>query len=292
MYEVAAALFQFERTKILIDKMEKNKSYDKAGNKRELYNALVKSYQTDKDCLLLTYPRQRMSTPKKRIIVVTRFTIMKNYDYRHLEEIEVRREDQKMYKFREGITSIMVNGKRVYELKGKILDDLRDNTFNGTNGEDVNNGQEGVADKEFSDAEKANNDDELETAEIFRMETNLFEYETPLCTEFKEFNFLSYKNQIQGPYANYYSNFLDKEEHEDKDKHGLFDDQKRSVCNIRRFKMIKYSFREDEEYVAIKEHEYDDLTSTNEDACHTYQEIFRRMDEGWMVTRAEYKKLK
>ncbi|GJY77209.1 hypothetical protein Tco_0482325 [Tanacetum coccineum] len=44
----------------------------------------------------------RMSTPKKRIIVVTRFTIMKNYDYRHLEEIEVRREDQKLYKFREG----------------------------------------------------------------------------------------------------------------------------------------------------------------------------------------------
>ncbi|GJV36428.1 hypothetical protein Tco_1408905 [Tanacetum coccineum] len=42
-----------------------------------------------------------------------------------------------------------------------------------------------------------------------------------------------------------------------------------------------------EEYVAIKEHEYDDLTGTNEDACHTYQEIFRRMDEGWMVTRAE-----
>ncbi|GJV71163.1 hypothetical protein Tco_1491158, partial [Tanacetum coccineum] len=46
---VAAALSEFERTKILIDKMEKNKSYDKAGNKRELYDALVKSYQTDKD---------------------------------------------------------------------------------------------------------------------------------------------------------------------------------------------------------------------------------------------------
>ncbi|GKA07844.1 putative reverse transcriptase domain-containing protein [Tanacetum coccineum] len=88
-----------------------------------------------------------------------------------------------------GITSIMVNGKRVYELKGKILDDLRDNTFSGTNGEDVikNNGKEGVADKEFFDA---NNDDEQETAKIFRMETNLFEYETPLCAEFKEFNFL------------------------------------------------------------------------------------------------------
>ncbi|GJZ19769.1 hypothetical protein Tco_0556359 [Tanacetum coccineum] len=34
---------------ILIDKMEKNKSYDKADYKRELYNALITSYQTDKD---------------------------------------------------------------------------------------------------------------------------------------------------------------------------------------------------------------------------------------------------
>ncbi|GJW10383.1 hypothetical protein Tco_1576210 [Tanacetum coccineum] len=39
---------------------------------------------------------------KKRIIAVTRLTIMKKYDYGHLEEIEVRREDQKLYKFREG----------------------------------------------------------------------------------------------------------------------------------------------------------------------------------------------
>ncbi|GJX06869.1 hypothetical protein Tco_0194801 [Tanacetum coccineum] len=39
---------------------------------------------------------------KKRIIAVTRLTIMKMYDYGHLEEIEVRREDQKLYKFREG----------------------------------------------------------------------------------------------------------------------------------------------------------------------------------------------
>ncbi|GJZ46526.1 hypothetical protein Tco_0594122 [Tanacetum coccineum] len=51
-----------------------------------------------------------------------------------------------------------------------------------------NNGQEGVADKEFSDAEKGN--DEQEMAEFFRIETNLFDYEAPLYTEFKEFNFL------------------------------------------------------------------------------------------------------
>ncbi|GJT12364.1 hypothetical protein Tco_0859406 [Tanacetum coccineum] len=39
-----------------------------------------------------------------------------------------------------GITSITVNGKAAYELKGKFLDDLRDNAFSGTNGEDVAEG--------------------------------------------------------------------------------------------------------------------------------------------------------
>ncbi|GJX04149.1 hypothetical protein Tco_0190065 [Tanacetum coccineum] len=38
---------------------------------------------------------------RKRIIAVTKLLIMKKYDYGHLEESEVRREDQKLYKFRE-----------------------------------------------------------------------------------------------------------------------------------------------------------------------------------------------
>nr|GEU65071.1 hypothetical protein [Tanacetum cinerariifolium] len=48
-YEAAVTLSEFELTKILIDKMEKNKSFDVADYKRELYNALVKSYNNDKD---------------------------------------------------------------------------------------------------------------------------------------------------------------------------------------------------------------------------------------------------
>ncbi|GKC66971.1 hypothetical protein Tco_1099569, partial [Tanacetum coccineum] len=39
---------------------------------------------------------------RKRIIVVTRLSIMEKYDYGHLEEIKVCQEDQKLYKFREG----------------------------------------------------------------------------------------------------------------------------------------------------------------------------------------------
>ncbi|GKE85752.1 hypothetical protein Tco_1559494, partial [Tanacetum coccineum] len=59
------------------------------------------------------------------------------------------------------------------------------------------------------------------------------------------------------------------------------------MCNMRRFKMIKYLFGQDEEYVAVKEDEYDDLARTSKDACRAYQEIFCMVDEGWMVTRAE-----
>nr|GEY65346.1 hypothetical protein [Tanacetum cinerariifolium] len=38
---------------------------------------------------------------RRRIIIVTRLTIMKKYDYGYLEEIEVRRDDQQLYKFKE-----------------------------------------------------------------------------------------------------------------------------------------------------------------------------------------------
>ncbi|GKA36943.1 hypothetical protein Tco_0723508, partial [Tanacetum coccineum] len=48
-YEAATSLSEFELTKMLVNKMDKNKSYDKTDYKRELYDALIKSYETDKD---------------------------------------------------------------------------------------------------------------------------------------------------------------------------------------------------------------------------------------------------
>ncbi|GJU20589.1 hypothetical protein Tco_1153931 [Tanacetum coccineum] len=75
--------------------------------------------------------------------------------------------------------------------------------------------------------------------------------------------------------------------HEDKEICELFDDHELSVCNIRRFEMIKYSFRDDEEYIAVKEDKYDEFKNTSKEAIHVYREIFRMMDEGWMVTRAK-----
>ncbi|GJY29628.1 hypothetical protein Tco_0405395 [Tanacetum coccineum] len=227
---------------------------------------------------------------------------------------------------------------------------------------------------------------------FFRIETNLFDYETPLCEKFKEFNYLlkiypglltkdiegfktydeykddwiyewnknmpwvhekprtdtgvwsepapivhycklfnykcgysewptcswkedGYYNGVILPGANIVGNTIcyqdlewydalkdnelkdsyeiadhDQEEREyengeDKEKCELFDDHELPVCNIRRFEMIKYSFGDDEEYVAVKEDEYDELTNTRKEAIHAYRDIFRMMNEGWMVTR-------
>ncbi|GJT10730.1 hypothetical protein Tco_0857772 [Tanacetum coccineum] len=58
------------------------------------------------------------------------------------------------------------------------------------------------------------------------------------------------------------------------------------ACNDRDIQEMEEQHKE-EEYVAVKEYEYDGLTRTNEDACHAYQEIFCNMDEGWLVRRAE-----
>ncbi|GJW57819.1 putative ribonuclease H-like domain-containing protein [Tanacetum coccineum] len=48
----------------------------------------------------------------------------------------------------------------------------------------------GDFDNGFSGLEEANNNDEQEISKIFKIETNLFNYETPLCTKFNEFNYL------------------------------------------------------------------------------------------------------
>ncbi|GKF11083.1 hypothetical protein Tco_0049009, partial [Tanacetum coccineum] len=69
-----------------------------------------------------------------------------------------------------GITSITVNGKNAYELKGKFMDDLHNNAFSGINWKDA-------SDKE-------------EIVEIFKIETDVFDYETPLCLAFNEYNYL------------------------------------------------------------------------------------------------------
>ncbi|GJY02057.1 putative reverse transcriptase domain-containing protein, partial [Tanacetum coccineum] len=236
---------------------------------------------------------------------------------------------------------------------------------------------------ELTDEESSDNDDEI--AEVFRINTNIFDYETPLCSAFNEFNYLlkfmgrwrrnmddadfgpkshtvkhtckpfnyntrclewptcSWKddgycnggnlpeayiigNQLhyqdyewyealedcklkdealrnkvimegsikedndesryeQKRQWNTYTNYDDVYEinHEHNKSEELCEIQEQQVCNIKRYMMIKYSFNDDEEYVVVKEDEYDDLTVTRKEACQAYQEIFRIMDEGWML---------
>ncbi|GJU43789.1 ribonuclease H-like domain-containing protein [Tanacetum coccineum] len=188
----------------------------------------------------------------------------------------------------------------------------------------------GFTGSEDTDEDSSDNDDE--TDEVFRIDTNIFDYETPICSAFNEFNYLlkltncgkptpllgvrwyealrdlnksiealrnkaimegSIKEDDESRYEqkrqwNTYTNYDDAYEinHEHNKSEELCEIQEQPVCNIKRYMMIKYSFNDDEEYVAVKEDEYDDLTVTRKEACRAYQEIFQIMDEGWMVTRA------
>ncbi|GJX31493.1 hypothetical protein Tco_0241348 [Tanacetum coccineum] len=110
------------------------------------------------------------------------------------------------------ITSITVNGKNAYELKGKFLDDLHNNAFSETNRKDAVEHIEyflkivGPINLPNVDHDKLRvvvsqshwlevHEDEYwsdkeETAKIFKIETDVFDYETPLCLAFNEFNYL------------------------------------------------------------------------------------------------------
>ncbi|GKD11716.1 hypothetical protein Tco_1196123 [Tanacetum coccineum] len=84
--------------------------------------------------------------------------------------------------------------------------------------------------------------------------------------------FARWENYGQGPYANAKTK-KDYDPNLDNNANNAGDTQDTkkechdpSVCNIRRFEMVKYSFRDDEEYVAIKENEYEYLTSTSEES--------------------------
>ncbi|GJW29737.1 hypothetical protein Tco_0046612 [Tanacetum coccineum] len=251
---------------------------------------------------------------------------------------------------------------------------------------------------ELTDEKSSYNEDEV--AEVFRIDTNLFDFETPMCKAFKEFNYLLQidpdllTNDIEGfktydeykddwiyewnkdvswvdekPWTDigvwteptpvmhcckpfnyktgcsewptyrwkddgyynggnlpgayivgnslYYQDYewyealqdsklkdkpltnkaimeeLINEDDDDEEELCSNETHELPVCNMRKFEMIRSSFADDEEYVAIKEDEYDDLTSTSKDACRACQEIFRMMDEGWMdlAEREEIDKL-
>nr|GFC24081.1 hypothetical protein [Tanacetum cinerariifolium] len=64
------------------------------------------------------------------------------------------------------------------------------------------------------------------------------------------------------------SNAQDNQGHEDRRDDPTLEP---SICKIRRFKMMKYSFNTDEEYIAIKESKY---LNHSKDNLVTYQEFY------------------
>ncbi|GKE89238.1 hypothetical protein Tco_1566713 [Tanacetum coccineum] len=86
--------------------------------------------------------------------------------------------------------------------------------------------------------------------------------------------FTRMENFGRGPYANM------KTEWEDQ---GHKDDPilEPSNCKVRRFKMMKYSFDDDKEYITIKESEY---LKHSKDSLDAYQELLCLIDDGWVVT--------
>ncbi|GKB08540.1 reverse transcriptase domain-containing protein [Tanacetum coccineum] len=172
---------------------------------------------------------------------------------------------------------------------------------------------------ELTDEESSDNEDEV--AEVFRIDTNLFDFETPMSKEFKELNYLLQidpdllNKDIEGfkTYEDYKNDWIYEW---NKDVPWV---DKKPWTNTRVWtkptpvkhtcKPVNYKTRclewptcswmddgtvMEETYQELtlletnsiikimNEDEYDDPTITREEACRAYQEIFWKMDEGWM----------
>ncbi|GKA43773.1 hypothetical protein Tco_0736497 [Tanacetum coccineum] len=83
-------------------------------------------------------------------------------------------------------------------------------------------------------------------------------------------------NQIFGA-----SNVGSTRENQGYDEHMGNETPEQSVCKIRRFEMMKYSFSDNEEYITIKESDHHNHSKKGLDA---YRELLRLTNEGWVVT--------
>ncbi|GJU12773.1 hypothetical protein Tco_1135169 [Tanacetum coccineum] len=82
-------------------------------------------------------------------------------------------------------------------------------------------------------------------------------------------------------YHDYDEREYENETHEEGHKICSIKTREVPVCQIKRYKMIKYSFKDEEEYVTVKEVRINNLYSIGQRACRSYQEIFRMINEGW-----------
>ncbi|GKF05734.1 hypothetical protein Tco_0036402 [Tanacetum coccineum] len=81
--------------------------------------------------------------------------------------------------------------------------------------------------------------------------------------------------------------FVDEEEERFKKRKSILlgmPYEKPPTFKSKKFKVTKYSLGPEEEYVTIKEYEYDIWLRTEENVSHVYENKFRKKDEGWSVT--------
>ncbi|GJS80805.1 hypothetical protein Tco_0747346 [Tanacetum coccineum] len=250
--------------------------------------------------------------------------------------------------------------KSFLEIQGTFLVKIRDNTFNGIIGENafkhIDNFLEvvgplkikGLSQDRFrlsvfpillaGAIETDENDDPDDIADIFKIEGNLFDFETPYQNESVYFQYQrnqdlrgngktkwpTYSLDIDG-FCNggqlprmvrvgcmtyfqdhkWYDELTDGKLKEEALMHkarfeeswgdatpGVNAHENAPFTRWENhgqgpFEMMKYSFDADDEYVAIKERQHSDHSRTNVDACQAYRELFRIMDEGWLVTKAK-----
>nr|GEW44752.1 hypothetical protein [Tanacetum cinerariifolium] len=136
LLRIGTNLSELELKKILRDKMESDKSINRSVQQKTLYKAWIDAYETDK-LILVTYEFKtgfledhivdeisqhpdwfkkaaKPPTPdlnresardvysRNRIIAIKKLTIVEWHNYKHLEWITVRRDDDKLYTFKEG----------------------------------------------------------------------------------------------------------------------------------------------------------------------------------------------
>ncbi|GJV61107.1 hypothetical protein Tco_1467207 [Tanacetum coccineum] len=58
-------------------------------------------------------------------------------------------------------------------------------------------------------------------------------------------------------------------------------------CKVEKFEAIQYSLGPNEEYIAIRSYEYDIWERNEDNLSIIYQDIFKKKDEGWKVTRTK-----
>ncbi|GKC78363.1 hypothetical protein Tco_1129137, partial [Tanacetum coccineum] len=59
------------------------------------------------------------------------------------------------------------------------------------------------------------------------------------------------------------------------------------LCRVNKFEVIKYTIRDNEEFLAICTHECDSWERTVNGVSSIYHDVFRKKDEGWIVHRTK-----